>query len=605
MKPVLVLTYAVVFAVFACFITYGTGTFFELEWLSASYDSLASSLLHGKADVDPEAISFEGLKRDGRTFMYFGPFPALLRIVLNAASPAHSGLWGRISSLLAASLSAVVFGLLVVRTLKINQSLTDQQRTVLASLLILSFSLGTPLLYLASCGRIFHEASLWGLFGGLLALYGIVLLCTGSERPLLGRALFSVALAVALLSRITFAVPICLAAPVVFLWRINSEPGGPARAALLRLAVMLPATFGVGFQLWYNHERFGSPFLFFDYQTFYIKPEEIGGEFNLARLQTTFKHYFGFFWRYVSDTPPYVRMISSQIKRPELFMRHWREQTISLTFASCAVMLFAALGFVALLRRKGPPLLAVYVVCLLAQALLILTYFFITQRYAADFLPLLAAGIAAASLSFSYKRALVATLGVLSIFSITATSLSALDWTMAFNQHAPNPVRRRLAQAFLPPLALGDAVERAYLSDLTPVAERDSGTPMRRDKSAVGNQLSWLGTLFPKGLGMRANASATFSVPPGFDRFQSIVMPAHESTHLYDCSMEFRLTNDSGEELFRSGAMGDRSLPQTVNVALNGTSTLTLSLSSGDGQPRGDFGNWNMASFARSASGAK
>ena len=80
MKRALVLTYAIVFATFAWFTTYGTGTFFDLEWLSASYDSLASSLRRGEADVDSESISFEGLKRDGKTFMYFGPFPALLRV---------------------------------------------------------------------------------------------------------------------------------------------------------------------------------------------------------------------------------------------------------------------------------------------------------------------------------------------------------------------------------------------------------------------------------------------------------------------------------------------------------------------------------------------
>jgi hypothetical protein len=600
MKRALVLTYAIVFATFAWFTTYGTGTFFDLEWLSASYDSLASSLLRGEADVDSESISFEGLKRDGKTFMYFGPFPALLRVVLNAIFPAHAGLWGRVSCFLAASLSAVVFGMVVVRTLRLNESLESRTRVAVAALLILSFSLGTPLLYLASCGRIFHEASLWALFGGLLALYGILLLCTGTERPLLGRAVFSVALAVALLSRITFAVPICLAAPVVFLWRITSEPGGAARAAFLRLAVMIPAAFGAVFQLWYNYERFGSPFVFFDYQTFYIKPQEIGGEFNLARLPTTVSHYFGFFWGYFSDTPPYARMISSEITRPELFMRHWREQTISLTFASCAVMLFAALGFSALLKRRAPALLAVYSACLLSQALLILTYFFITQRYSADFLPLLAAGIAVASLTLSCRRGLIITLGLLAAVSVSVTSLSILDWTMAFNQHAPNPVRRKLAEAFLPPLALGRAAERVYLSDQRPIAQSDSGTPTRGDRSAVGNQLSWVGTLFPKGLGMRANASSTYTVPPGFDRFQAIVMPAHESTHLYDCAVKFVVTNDAGAEIFNSGTVDGRGLPKSVDVALNGTSTVTLSLSTGEGQTRGDFGNWNMASFAKS-----
>ncbi len=603
MKRALILTYAVLLVTFAWFVTYGTGTFFELEWLSASYDSLASSLLRGEADVDPEAISFEGLKQNDRTFMYFGPFPAILRIFLNAVSPTHAGLWARVSCLLAASLTASIFGMAVVRVLRLNESLTARQRAALVSILVLSFSLGTPLLYLVSCGRIFHEAALWGLFGGLLALYGILLLCTGPERPLLGRLVFSVALAIALLSRITFAVPAILAAPLVFLWRLRLDASAGAglwRTLLLRFLVVAPAVLGLAVQLWYNNARFGSPFTFFDYHSFYIKPEQIGGEFNLARIPTNLRHYFGFFGNYFSSTPPFIRMTSSEIARPEIFMQHWREQSISLSFASCAAFFFALLGFTMLLRGKAPALLALYSVCLLSQAFLILSYFFITERYAADFLPLLAAGMLAAALSCSCSPRLLLTMGLLTVVSISATCLSTLDWTMAFNQHAPNSVRRRLADIFLPPLAIGDGVQRLYLSDLRPLHQSNSGTETQLDMSAVRNPQLWIGTRFPKGLGMRADASSTFAVPPGFDRLQALVMPAYESTHLYDCAVEFTVSNDAGDTLFRSGTMDGRSIPQTVDVALNGSSTVTLSLSRGPEQTRSDFGNWSMASFAKS-----
>ena len=99
---------------------------------------------------------------------------------------------------------------------------------------------------------------------------------------------------------------------------------------------------------------------------------------------------------------------------------------------------------------------------------------------------------------------------------------------------------------------------------------------------------------------MRANASATFAVPPGYDRLQAIVMPAYESTHLFDCAVEFEVSNDRGEVIFSSGTMTARSLPQRVDVDVRGTSSVTLSLLLGEGGTRGDFGNWNMASFAKS-----
>lgn len=602
MSRSLISTYVIVLSVFAWFVTYGTGTFFAAEWLSASYDSLGSALLRGGADIAPDAISFEALRQGDRTYMYFGPFPALLRIFFNAMSPPHFGLWARVSCFLAASISAGVFGLILTRALRLNGALEPRQRAALAGILILSFSLGTPLLYLVSCSRIFHEASLWGLAGGLAALYGILLLCTGVERPLLGRAIFSTGLAVALLSRVTFGAPICLAAPVVFLWRLGPEgraQGSIVRTAFLRLAVMMPALLGVAIQLWYNNERFGSPFLFVTYQGFYLDPTDIGGKFNLARFPTAFRHYFGFFWGYFSHTAPYVRMISSEITEPELFMRHWREQTISLTFASCAAMLSAALGIVALVRGRAPLLLAVYACCLLSQAITLLGFFFITQRYEADFLPLLALGIAVAALTLPHSRRLVLTLGILGAVSITVTISSVLDWTMAFNQHAPNGFRRRIAEAFLPPLALPSATERVYLSDGPALKQTDSGAHMRYDTSAAGNPLFWCGTSFTKGIGMKANASALFAVPPGFSRFQAIVMPAHESTHLYDSGVSFSVINDSGDAIFRSGTMGGRSLPQVVDVALGSARTITLSLSIGSGVARGDMGNWAMASFVK------
>jgi hypothetical protein len=603
MKRSLFVAYLVILAAYSWLVTYGTGEFFGVEWLSESFDSLASSLVHGKAGVDPEAIGFEGLKRNGETYMYFGPFPALLRMVFNSVLPDHVGLWGRVSCLLAAILSACTFGFIVTRSLRLNPSLDDRQRTILASILILSFSLGTPLLYLVSCGRIFHEASLWGLCGALWGLYGILLLCTGSERPILGRVIFSFALAISLLSRITFALPMCIAAPIVFLWRMGPEGrvrGGAVRTALLRLVAMMPAVIGVVIQLWYNNERFGAIFRFFDYTSFYISPAEIGGEFNLARIPTAIKHYFGFFWGYLSESPPFIRMINSEIARPEIFMRHWREQTISLTFASCAIMLFAARGFAALCRGRAPALLVVYCTCLLSEAFVILAYFFITQRYAADFLPLITGGVVAAALTISYRRKLVVTLGILSVMSVAATILSDLDWSMAFNEQGPNAFRRNLAKAFLPPLSLGEGRDRTYLSEVGSLMQSDSGVKTQMNKSALGNPLSWVGVRFPKGVGMRANASVTFPVAPGFDRLQAIVIPAFESIHCFDSAMEFKVSNDKDEVLFSSGIMRARSLPRSVDVSLDSTSSITLSLSGIDGRNDCDFGNWNMVSLVKS-----
>lgn len=599
-----VATYLLIFTCYALFVTQGTGEIFGPEWLSASYDSLASSLLQGEAHVDPAVISYEGLRRSGKTYMYFGPFPALIHMVINLVAPGHEGEVARVSCLLAAMLSICVFGAIVQRALRLNGSLQNRQRTIFAVLSITSFALGTPLLYLVSCARIFHEASLWGLCGGLLAVYGIVLICTAPQRAPLGRLLFSIALAVALLSRITFALPICLAAPLVFLWRVRSEAKsnqGILRVMLKRFAAMVPALIGIAIQLWYNNKRFGSPFTFFDYTTFYIIPRQIGGEFNAARIPIALKHYFGFSWAYFSDVPPYIQMANTEISRPEIFMRYWREQTISLSFASCSIMLLALLGLPALVRAKVPTLLLVYAGCLLSEVFAILSYFFITERYATDFLPLITVGVVASALTISYSRKLLVTLSVLSVVSIAVTILSTLDWNMALNGHAPDAFRRQLAKAFLPPLALPEGRERLYMSDMTPLQEGELRPGISFNRSARGNPLSWNGTGFEKGVGMEENRSIGFAVPTGFDRLQAIVSTAFESTHRNEASMVFQVTNERGDVLFRSATMRARSLPQTVDVPLGDSKSITLSLIGEQEGAHTDLGNWNAVSFVKSA----
>src|SRR5436305_7354396 len=59
----------------------GTLQLFAPEMLDNVYNSMLAHLLHGEFNVDPEAIGFEALTRNGNTYAYFGVFPALLRLV--------------------------------------------------------------------------------------------------------------------------------------------------------------------------------------------------------------------------------------------------------------------------------------------------------------------------------------------------------------------------------------------------------------------------------------------------------------------------------------------------------------------------------------------
>ena len=72
-------------AAYALLATYGSLDWLVEEPLSRAYDHLGESFLRGEATVPTNS---ESLRIDGKDYVYFGPFPALERIVLNAVWPA-------------------------------------------------------------------------------------------------------------------------------------------------------------------------------------------------------------------------------------------------------------------------------------------------------------------------------------------------------------------------------------------------------------------------------------------------------------------------------------------------------------------------------------
>src|SRR5436305_11981562 len=91
------------------FVTTGGRQIFVKEVLGSAYDSQAEHFLHGDPGVDVDDIRHEAMIVDGKVRMYFGPFPAFLRIPLNLVYPAGRGTWSRISGFLAAVVAMVAF----------------------------------------------------------------------------------------------------------------------------------------------------------------------------------------------------------------------------------------------------------------------------------------------------------------------------------------------------------------------------------------------------------------------------------------------------------------------------------------------------------------
>jgi len=127
--------------VFWLFTMTGGGDIFVKEVLGGAYDSQAEHFLQGDVGVDSAAIAHEKMVVNGKVRMYFGPFPALLRIPLNFVYPLGYGKWSRISGFCAGVIALFAFAGLV-RTALRSSPLSSRARNSIGNACVIGFALG-------------------------------------------------------------------------------------------------------------------------------------------------------------------------------------------------------------------------------------------------------------------------------------------------------------------------------------------------------------------------------------------------------------------------------------------------------------------------------
>ena len=193
------------------------------EILSEAYDSQAEHLLRGDPGVDAEAIRAEAMVVNGKIRMYFGPFPALVRMPLNYVYPTGRGQWSRITGFCAGMIALAAFAGLIRMGLRSSQ-LSSHWRNWVGNACLVGFAFGSPLLLLLGNLSIYGEAMIWGLAWSLAALY-FACRSRKAESSTLTRSLFAFSLCAgcALLSRVTFGAPLLLIAPLLALRLLPKE----------------------------------------------------------------------------------------------------------------------------------------------------------------------------------------------------------------------------------------------------------------------------------------------------------------------------------------------------------------------------------------------
>ena len=191
------------FVVFLFVLLNGHASVLQSNPLSGFYDLQAHSLLRGSWNVPAAPVGVEGIRLHGQTFIYFGPFPALLRIPIALFTSRFDGRLTQLSMLVAFITALVFTTTLTLRIRDLRRPGTSPTRAerIAVGAFVFLVGAGSVLLFLASHAVVYHEAEIWGAALAIGALDGLVAFLV---RPSAGRLVaISVLCASALLARVS------------------------------------------------------------------------------------------------------------------------------------------------------------------------------------------------------------------------------------------------------------------------------------------------------------------------------------------------------------------------------------------------------------------
>lgn len=417
---------------------------FVKEVLGGAYDSQAEHFLHGDVGVDSDAIAHETMIMNGKVRMYFGPFPAFLRIPLNFIYPSGHGKWSRISGFCAGIIALFAFAGLL-RTALASSSLSSRAGDWIGNACMIGFALGSPLLLLLGNLSIYDEAIIWGLAWSVAALY-FARRSRSTEGGALTRSLlaFSFCAGAALLSRATFAAPFVLIAPLLAIRLFHRQPIRNITALFLPLGVALV------FYLFLSYARFGD---FSGMNMRYnINPVQrdfavTHGLFRLERVPYSFADYFFLRSPKPQREAPFLKANREDYDHESLYVMPFTETYSSVLWSSSWILLGAVIGVAILLRPGGADGVdRAIAAILLIQVVVILSFMGLAQRYVAELFPFLIFTflifLRQSKIVFQLRYLLMA----LVVVSVLINSLSTVSWLVEADMNVPAETRAKWNQ---------------------------------------------------------------------------------------------------------------------------------------------------------------
>ena len=392
----------VITAYYLFLLSNGTFKLFAPELLSRVFDNMLVHLLHGEFTVDRNVIEFEAFTRDGKTYSYFGVFPALLRLVTIPFTNVATVEFARVSCLTA----VVIFVALQLRMLLMvynSVPLADRSSSTL-TIIAAATVLSGPQLYILGTASIYHEPILWSVAMG--AAFNLLVLRAALNTQGWGRGdliLLALLGGLAINTRPTIGVALCLGTVLLVGWEAwcrygrdsssaSATIGATMRDGSMVLPMVVLALFGLVVGL-VNFERWGNPLVFADFHYHYWtlrNPNRIAaidnyGEFNLGRIWIGALYYSTGIPYLLWHVPPFAGYLSARLGGIEA-------PPIVPLFTNPLTVLLAAVGVFRLWHRpllppNGAAILRLALLGTASAAVLICAASYYAMRYHFDFSP--------------------------------------------------------------------------------------------------------------------------------------------------------------------------------------------------------------------------
>jgi len=510
---------AIACAVFGWLVTAGTGDFFRHQRLFDDfYDAQAHAILHGNLALPRLTLGLEGIVHDGKTYMYFPPAPAVLRIPVVAFTHALDGRLGSVYLLLAFALAMGGAGVLVwrVRGLLRPGPVSRGEAWATGAFAVL-LGVGSPALFMGSRAWVYHESALWGIAFAICAYDQLVAFLISPSGGRLARAgAFGGA---SLLSRPPIgAGPIAAIALVLALvvavrlrprWQERLRPLGADNvlARTDRWLVPLVSVFAVPVVVYVviNYAKFGTLFTvpydkqvqnLFDPTRARTLAANYNSLFNPRAIPTQLLQYvrpdgvsFQSFFPWVVF-PTSVPHVVGNVVFDKL------DHTSSVTASMPAFVVLGVLGGVGVVRKRVLAPLRTAVVGAIVVLPISLSVVYVTERYTGDLLPLLVLLVVPGfHVAYGWLAARRDMPGAARVWSrVAVVGLAVLVLWGCFTTFALALEYQRVLAPFVP-----DGSRRSYIELQSDVADR-LGTeplPVRRGRelprAAPVNQLFVVG----------------------------------------------------------------------------------------------------------------